>query len=156
MLCCSISPSLLYTIFSITFHFEWMCKKIGKEDWRNLLNLSTTYFSKTFVLMSFQFSIQPPNITGIMDEGWFNNYVMQWWHPLVWEKIMVGLCLCWDRGGWWGKRLCIMVFWTMLLRMPLQPRGNIPIAANITFLEDSLGHYNKTSNISISRFLIKV
>ena len=35
-------------------------------------------------------------------------------------------------------------------------RGNIPIAANITFLEDSLGHYNKTSNISISRFLIKV
>ena len=89
-------------------------------------------------------------------KGWFNNYVMQWWHPLVWEKIMVGLCLCWDRGGWWGKRLCIMVFWTMLLRMPLQPRGNIPIAANITFLEDSLGHYNKTSNISISRFLIKV
>ena len=81
---------------------------------------------------------------------------MQWWHPLVWEKIMVGLCLCWDRGGWWGKRLCIMVFWTMLLRMPLQPRGNIPIAANITFLEDSLGHYNKTSNISISRFLIKM
>ena len=53
MLCCSISPSLLYTIFSITFHFEWMCKKIGKEDWRNLLNLSTTFFSKTFVLMSF-------------------------------------------------------------------------------------------------------
>ena len=110
MLCCSISPSLLYTIFSITFHFEWMCKKIGKEDWRNLLNLSTTYFSKTFVLMSFQFSIQPPNITGIMDEGWFNNYVMQWLHPLVWKKIMVGLCLCWDRGGWWSKRLCIMVF----------------------------------------------
>ena len=91
-----------------------------------------------------------------INKGWFNNYVMQWWHPLVWEKIMVGLCLCWDRGGWWGKRLCIMVFWTMLLRMPLQPRGNIPIAANITFLEDSLGHYNKTSNISISRFLIKV
>ena len=40
----------------------------------------------------------------------------------------------------------------MLLRMPLQlqPRGNIPMTANITFLEDSLGHYNKTSNISIS------
>ena len=55
-----------------------------------------------------------------------------------------------------GKRLCIMVFWTMLLRMPLQPRGNIPIAANITFLEDSLGQYKKTSSISISRFLIKV
>ena len=31
-----------------------------------------------------------------------------------------------------------------------------PNAANITFLEDSLGHFNKTSNISISRFLIKV
>ena len=43
-----------------------------------------------------------------------------------------------------------LVFWTKLLRIPLQPRGNIPIAANITFLEDSLGHYNKTSNISIS------
>ena len=27
--------------------------------------------------------------------------------------------------------------------MPLQPRGNIPIAANITFLEDSLGQYKK-------------
>ena len=35
------------------------------------------------------------------------------------------------------------IFWTMLLRMPLQPRGNIPIAANITFLEDSLGQYKK-------------
>ena len=32
-------------------------------------------------------------------------------------------------------------FWTMLLRMPLQPRGNIPIAANTTFLEDSFGQY---------------
>ena len=70
---------------------------------------------------------------------------MQWWHPLVWKKIMVGLCLYWDRGVWWGKRLCIMVFWTMLLRVPLQPRGNIPIAANITFLEDSLGQYKKNS-----------
>ena len=47
-----------------------------------------------------------------------------------------------------------MFFWTMLLRMPLQPRGNIPPEANITFLEDSLGHNNKTSNISISRFSI--
>ena len=27
-----------------------------------------------------------------------------------WEKNMVGLCLCWDRGGWWSKRLCLIVF----------------------------------------------
>ena len=27
-------------------------------------------------------------------KGSFKNYVMQWWHPLVWEKIMGGLCLC--------------------------------------------------------------
>ena len=44
----------------------------------------------------------------------------------------------------------------MLLRMPLQPRGNIPPEANITFLEDSFGHNNKTSNISICRFSIYV
>ena len=64
---------------------------------------------------------------------------MQWWHPLVWEKIMVGLLL---RQGWLVRQKIMHYgFWTMLLRMPLQPRGNIPIAANITFLEDSLGQY---------------
>ena len=55
-----------------------------------------------------------------------------------------------------AKDYALWFFWTMLLRMPMQPRGKIPIAANITFLEESLWHYNKTSNISISRFLIKV
>ena len=55
-----------------------------------------------------------------------------------------------------AKDYALWFFWTMLHRMPFQPRGNIPIAANITFLEDSLRHYNKTSNISISRLLIKV
>ena len=48
-------------------------------------------------------------------------------------------------------RLYIMVFWTMLIRMPLQPRGNIPITANITFLEDSLGQYRKKLPISVAK-----
>ena len=49
------------------------------------------------------------------------------------------------RQGWLVRQKIMHYgfFWTMLLRMPLQPRGNIPIAANITFLEDSLGQYKK-------------
>ena len=42
-----------------------------------------------------------------------------------------------------AKDYALWFFWTMLLRMPLQPRGNIPIAANITFAEDFLGQYKK-------------
>ena len=45
------------------------------------------------------------------------------------------------RQGWLVRQKIMhygWFFWTMLLRMPLQPRGNIPIAANITFLEESL------------------
>ena len=48
------------------------------------------------------------------------------------------------RQGWLvNQKIMHYGFLTMLLRMPLQPRGNIPIAANITFLEDSLGQYKK-------------
>ena len=48
------------------------------------------------------------------------------------------------RQGWLVRQKIMHYgFWTMLLRMPLQTRGNIPIAANITFLEDSLGQYRK-------------
>ena len=49
------------------------------------------------------------------------------------------------RQGWLVRQEIMYYgfFWTMLLRMPLQPRVNIPIAANITFLEGSLRHYNK-------------
>ena len=42
-----------------------------------------------------------------------------------------------------AKNYALWFFWTMLLRMPLQPRGNIPIAANITFLEDFLRHHGE-------------
>ena len=105
--------------------------------------LSTHQLSITLFYLSTHVPVKLSHHNIEACKGWFNNYVMQWWHPLVWEKIMVGLWLCWARGGWWGKRLCIMVFWTMLLRMPLQPRGNILIAANITFFEDSLGQYKK-------------
>ena len=42
-----------------------------------------------------------------------------------------------------AKDYALWFFWTMLLRMLLQPKGNITIAANITFLEDSLEQYRK-------------
>ena len=43
---------------------------------------------------------------------WFLGIIQQLRNAVVAPtcigKIMGGLCLCWDRGCWWGKILCIM------------------------------------------------
>ena len=66
---------------------------------------------------------------------------MQWWHPLVWEKLWQDYASV-DTGVAGEAKDYALWFFGQCLS-GCQPRGNIPIAANITFLEDSLGQYKK-------------